>query len=121
MYRDSGESEASSTVSASRSSAITGRTCTVPPPRSTTSAVSRSTRATLAVPVKDCLQRQERRSRAPTLQRFVRRLLLPLLLVTALVAGLGVAALAWAGGKDADEIATGIRVAHVDVGGLSRA
>lgn len=50
----------------------------------------------------------------------MRRLLLPLTLTLILVAGLAVAALAWADGQGSDKIADGVRVAGVDVGGLTQ-
>lgn len=50
----------------------------------------------------------------------MRRLLLPLTLTLVLVAGLAVGALAWADGKGSEKIAEGVRVAGIDVGGLSQ-
>jgi lipoprotein-anchoring transpeptidase ErfK/SrfK len=51
----------------------------------------------------------------------MRRVLLTATLLVLLVSGMAVAALAFADGKDADRIADGIRVAGIDVGGLTQA
>jgi len=50
----------------------------------------------------------------------VRRLLLPLTLTIVLVAGLAVGALAWADGQGSEKISEGVRVAGIDVGGLTQ-
>jgi lipoprotein-anchoring transpeptidase ErfK/SrfK len=49
------------------------------------------------------------------------RRLLPALVLVVLVAGLALGALAWADGRGSDRIAEGVRIAGIDVGGLTRA
>jgi lipoprotein-anchoring transpeptidase ErfK/SrfK len=51
----------------------------------------------------------------------MRRVVLTATLLVLLVAGLAIGALAFADGKDADRIGDGVRVAGVDVGGLTQA
>lgn len=66
------------------------------------------------------MQREDHRHTSLHSNVPVRRLLLPLTLTLALVAGLAVAALAWADGKGSEKIAEGVRVAGIDVGGLTQ-
>jgi lipoprotein-anchoring transpeptidase ErfK/SrfK len=63
---------------------------------------------------------EELRRWPPTLRQFVRRTALVISLALVLIAGLAVGALAFADGKGSERIAEGVRVAGIDVGGLTR-